>query len=145
MLHMRLFTRSLLVAAIALTASASCKKEERSGVPYTTVDITINVNNPAYADIQVPGGWVYLSGGSLGILVYRKTIDQFMAYDRHCPYQPENLCHVIVDDSQVMVRDTLCCGSAFVIVDGSVAAGPASTNLRQYNTMFNGTSLRIYN
>lgn len=131
--------------ALVVTASTACKKEERGGVPYALVDIQFNVNNPAYVDIQVPGGWVYISGGSRGIIVYRKTMDEFVALDRHCTYQPENVCQVHVDDTQVMARDTVCCGSAFLIVDGSVTQGPAALALKSYNTTFNGSILRIYN
>lgn len=131
---------------VAITlATTACKKEERGGVPYTLVDIQFNVNNPAYVDIQVPGGWVYISGGSRGIIVYRRTMDEFVALDRHCTYQPENLCQVHVDDSQVMARDTVCCGSGFLIMDGSVTQGPAAIALKSYNTTFNGSILRIYN
>lgn len=131
--------------AVVLTAITACKKEERGGVPYTLVDIQFNVNNPAYVDIQVPGGWVYISGGSRGIIVYRKSMDEFVALDRHCTYQPENVCQVHVDDTQVMARDTVCCGSRFLIIDGSVTQGPAGIALKSYNTTFNGSILRIYN
>ena len=135
----------LLLSCLAIVFFTACKKENQSGVPYTGVDISINVNNPAYVDIQVPGGWLYLTGGSLGIIVYRKTLDEFVALDRHCPYQPEALCRVVVDDSEVMARDTACCHSAFLIMDGSVTEGPATLGLQRYNTSFNGTVLRIYN
>ncbi|MEZ4757212.1 MAG: hypothetical protein R2817_10335 [Flavobacteriales bacterium] len=122
-----------------------CKREERGGVPISPVDISINVNNPAYADLAVPGGWLYLSGGSLGILVYRSTPETFVALDRHCPYRTADLCRVSVDESELIARDTTCCGSAFLITDGSVVEGPAALNLQRYNTSFNGTTLRIYN
>ncbi len=134
--------------ALLLLASASlfgCKRERPGGVPLTQVDIAINVNNPAYVDLAVPGGWLYLTGGSLGIIVYRRSPDEFVAMDRHCPYRPEELCRVFVDDSEVIARDTLCCGSAFLITDGSVTQGPAALSLQRYNTSFNGTTLRIYN
>ena len=146
--HMRLFAPAtlLLLTIAASVLFPSCKKDKQGGVPFTPVDISINVNNPAYADIQVPGGWLYLTGGSLGIIVYRQTLDVFLAMDRHCPYQPENLCRVTVDDTQVTARDSACCGSSFTIVDGgSVSQGPAATALLGYNTLFNGTTLRIYN
>ncbi len=123
----------------------SCRKEEQGGVPLTTVDFQINVNNPAYIDIAVPGGWLYLTGGSLGIIVYRKAMDEFVAMDRHCTYQPTELCKVHVDDSEVIARDTTCCGSAFLLLDGSVTEGPAALGLKRYNTNFNGTTLRIFN
>ncbi len=135
----------VLFLALAVLLSPGCRKEERGGVPLSLVDISINVNNPSYADLAVPGGWIYISGGSLGILVYRSSPETFMAFDRHCPYQPGDLCRVFVDDSELIARDTLCCGSAFLITDGSVVQGPAALNLQRYNTSFNGTTLRIFN
>lgn len=137
----------LIYPLFVLTAAVmvSCKKDQRGGVPLHTVDISVNVNNPAYADLAVPGGWLYLTGGSMGLIVYRSGPTDFMAYDRHCPYQPENQCRLIVDDTEIMARDTACCQSAYVITDGSVAEGPAALNLQRYNTSFNGTTLRIYN
>ena len=144
-----MFIRPASVILFALTTgllcTTSCKKEEQGGVPYTQVDIQFNVNNPAYVDLQVPGGWIYITGGSRGIIVYRKTMDEFVAMDRHCTYQPENDCQVHVDDTQVTARDTTCCGSEFLIIDGSVTQGPAGLGLQRYNTIFNGTTLRIYN
>jgi nitrite reductase/ring-hydroxylating ferredoxin subunit len=141
----RLFTPILMASLVAWgLIISSCKKEEQSGVPPSQVDITININLPAYADLAVPGGWLYLTGGSMGILVYRVNNDEFVAMDRHCPYQPQNLCKVVVDDTQVIARDTACCGSAYLIIDGSVSQGPSSFGLKRYNTLFNGTTLRIY-
>jgi nitrite reductase/ring-hydroxylating ferredoxin subunit len=131
--------------ALALLAMAGCKKEERGGVPLTPVDISINVNNPSYADLQVPGGWLYLTGGSMGLIVYRTNMESFVAMDRHCTYNPAQLCRVFVDESQLIAQDTLCCQSKFLITDGSVVQGPAAINLQRYNTTFNGTTLRIFN
>lgn len=135
----------MLAALGACCLASSCRKPNAGGVPPVALDITINVNNPAYADLAVTGGWLYLSGGSQGLIVYRSGPQDFVALDRHCPYQTANLCRVFVDSSQVIARDTACCGSAFLITDGSVVQGPAAINLRRYNTSFNGTTLRIYN
>src|SRR5690606_17257614 len=99
------------------------------------------------------GGWAYITGGSEGLIVYR-ALDQpppgsdddvFIALDRHCTYQSENVCRVTVYDSQVMARDTMCCNSAFQLMDGNVVQGPAALGLKRYNTIFNGTILRIFN
>ena len=140
-----LFPRTLPLLLGAGLLLSACKKEERGGVPLTQVDISINVNNPAYADLAVTGGWLYLTGGSMGIIVYRSSPETFVAMDRHCPYQPTELCRVVVDESEVIARDTTCCGSRFLITDGSVVEGPAALPLQRYNTSFNGTVLRIYN
>ncbi len=134
----------MLLLGVAMFMTA-CRKEERGGVPLSLVDISINVNNPAYSDLAVPGGWIYLSGGSLGLIVYRSGPDSFVAMDRHCPYQPADLCRVFVDESEITAQDTACCHSSFLITDGSVVQGPAALNLQRYNTSFNGTTLRIYN
>ena len=144
---MRLPLTSRLLALLTVVAlmAGACKKDEQSGVPPTAVDISININLPAYADLAVAGGWLYITGGSQGIIVYRASNDQFVALDRHCPYQPQNACKVVVDDTQVIARDTACCHSAYLIIDGSVSQGPSATALKRYNTLFNGTTLRIFN
>lgn len=131
-----------MVLALVLTA---CKKDKVGGVPPVPVFVEINVNNPSYADLTTTGGWLYLTGGSLGMIIYRKSPTEFVAMDRHCPYQPHELCRVVVDESEVVARDTTCCGSAYLIMDGSVIQGPSALNLQTYNTAFNGTILRIYN
>ncbi|MBK8339580.1 MAG: hypothetical protein IPK99_06035 [Flavobacteriales bacterium] len=135
----------ILIPLLAGVLFLACRKEQQGGVPLTTVDFQINVNNPAYIDLAVPGGWLYLTGGSLGLIVYRKSMDEFVAMDRHCTYQPAELCKVFVDESEVIARDTTCCGSAFLLLDGSVTEGPAALGLQRYNTNFNGTTLRIFN
>lgn len=136
---------ALSLIGCALLLTGSCKKNQAGGVPPVNVDISINVNNPAYAALAVPGGWLYLTGGSQGLIVYRASNNEFRAMDRHCPYQPANLCRVKVDESELVARDSSCCHSAFLITDGTVIEGPAATNLQRYNTSFNGTVLRIYN
>lgn len=138
--------RTLLVLAVApLVLTTGCKKERTVQVPLVNVDISINVNLPAYNALAVTGGWVYITGGSQGILVYRNGMDSFTALDRHCTYHPEDLCRVTVDGSEVVARDTACCHSAFLLMDGSVVNGPAVFGLKRYNTTFNGTVLRIFN
>lgn len=136
---------SILLIFFLLMLAAGCQKNERGGVPLSPVDISININNPSYADLAVPGGWLYLTGGSLGLIVYRQTNETFVAMDRHCPYQPAELCRVFVDATEVVARDTICCHSSFLITDGSVMEGPAALGLHRYNTTFNGTVLHIYN
>ncbi len=144
MAYLRRMRSLILATATAGLLLAGCEKDQQTGVPPTPVDISININLPEYFDLQAPGGWVYLTGGSRGLVVYRKSQDEFIAFDRHCPYQPENGCRVFVDQSSVIARDSLCCHSAFLLLDGSVTEGPSSFALKHYNTLFNGTTLRIY-
>lgn len=136
----------LLLAALAIAFTAGgCKKEQVVAVPIVPVDIQINLNLPEYNALQVVGGWAYIIGGSEGLLVYRKSADEFSALDRHCTYQSADQCKVTVDAGGVVARDTACCHSAFLLLDGSVVQGPATFGLKQYHTTFNGQVLRIFN
>jgi nitrite reductase/ring-hydroxylating ferredoxin subunit len=135
----------LLLPLCILLLTPGCRKDKQVDVPLVNVDIEININLPEYNALAVTGGWAYVTGGSEGLIVYRKSPDEFTALDRHCTFQPEDLCRVTVDDSQVMARDTSCCHSAFLLLDGSVTEAPAVLGLKRYNTTFNGTILRIFN
>jgi nitrite reductase/ring-hydroxylating ferredoxin subunit len=122
-----------------------CSKAQNDNIPLTTVNFTIYTDNPAYIAVSVPGSWMYINGGSRGILLYRASNFEFVAYDRHCTYDPNNNCgQVNVDASNIIARDD-CCASEFLITDGSVIKNPASIPLKMYQTSFDGSILRIFN
>lgn len=130
----------LLGAAMA----ASCRKDNYTQMPSVPVNITININNPSYSNLQVSGGWVYVTGGIEGIILYRRDSQVINAFDRLSPYQPERYCRVFVDSSDVFAVDT-CSNSKFLLYDGSANSGPANQPLLQYATTFNGTTLTVTN
>ncbi len=130
---------------ILLLSICACRKENKNGIPLVAVDIYLYTSDPIFFNLQVPGGWEYITGGSRGILVYRRSYEEFAAFDRHCTYQPDNTCgRVYVDSTNIKAVDT-CCGSEFHIYDGSVLNGPASFALKQYQTTFDGSVLHIFN
>ena len=140
-----------LFASLAiLIAINSCKKNSPSGqVPNSSVDVYIYVTDPLFVNIDPVGGWTYVAGGSRGILVYRKansgTNTDFIAYDRHCPYLPENTCGLIeVDVSGTQAIDS-CCVSKFLLNDGAVISGPSPYPLKIYQNTCDGSVLHIYN
>ena len=123
----------------------SCKKDAGDVVPDVYVNIYIYTTDPEFVSINAVGGWVYITGGSRGIVVYRNSVEEFMAYDRHCTYEPSNSCaRIEVEQSNITAVDS-CCGSKFVLTDGSVASGPASLPLKQYQAKLEGTTLHIFN
>jgi len=124
---------------------ASCKKTQNQSVPYVPVNITIYPSLPQYIKLTTIGGWAYVSGGSKGIIVYRKSNDEFMAYDRHCPYKVEDGCVVAIDSTTNIIVKDKCCNSQFILTDGSVSNGPATTGLLKYATTYNGNALTINN
>jgi hypothetical protein len=134
----------IIISCLVLLISGGCKKQNQ-GVPLVAVDIRLYASDPTFAPLNPVGGWTYASGGYRGILIYRKTLTDFMAYDRACTYNPSDENELIkVDASNVLATDAHC-GSKFLITDGTVNQGPATLPLKSYVTTFDGNLLHITN
>lgn len=130
---------------LMLCSFFSCKRDNNL-VPDVLVDIQVNINNPGYYQLQAIGGWMYFDGGSRGIIVYRKSLDEFLAFDRHCTYNVNDACGKVVVDGSNIIAEDACCGSKFILTDGSVQQGPATFALKAYQTYYDGQGiLRVYN
>ncbi len=122
----------------------SCTKDENQTIPYVYVNFYIQPNSTLYQKLNVIGGWEYLTGGYNGIVVYRLNQDEFMAFDRACPYDYMNGCRIQVESSFTTAIDS-CCKSRFILTDGSPFSGPAHVSLKQYRTSYDGNNLHISN
>ena len=134
---------AIFLVVLLMSLGLGCTKDDDT-VPKVSVNILISTTDPQFNDLNAVGGWVYLIGGSQGLVVYRFSYDEFVAFDRHCTYVPSDNCRVEVDQSGVIVEDA-CCGSKFILTDGTVAEGPAAQPLKQYQTSFDGNLLHIFN
>lgn len=135
--------RLALLCAFAALALTACR-DTGSQIPLVAVDFTININEPQYFDLNVATGWVYITGGSRGIVIYRNSFDEFTAMDRHVPYNVQNGCAVTVADDNVLLDDP-CSESQWLIIDGTLVTGPAQASLKTYRTSWANPFLRIYN
>jgi hypothetical protein len=129
--------------------AVACKKKNQqvnnNPVPYTPVAISMYPNDPLNFDIQVVGGWKYIDGGLNGIIVYKKSEQEFVAIERTSSYLPDNkLAKVSVAKDNFTLRDTVS-GSEWRIFDGSVTKAPAVWPLRVYGASYDGNLLRITN
>lgn len=139
------FKFSLVFCALISVLNYGCNKRKNTVIPYIPVNIYIYPSDPNFNKINTPGGWAYLTGGSRGIIVYRRSNEEFVAYDRHCTYDTENACgQVEVTSNQITAIDS-CCMSEFVLTDGSVVKSPATNPLQAYQVTFNGNELHIFN
>ncbi len=126
--------------------SYSCTKEKQSVVPYSYVNITIDLNDIEFIDLQAIGGKVAVYGGVKGIVIYRSNIDEFKAFDRTCTFDPISDCRVGFDDSNIVLVKCSCCESQYELNFGTVSVGPASLPIKEYNTTYGGgNTLRIHN
>ncbi len=138
----------LVIISVGLSACNKDDKNDQVDVGY--VNVTINPNSTEYLDLNIVSGWVYLvaSPPSRGIIVYRLSQDQFKAFERTPPYNPNTCCdgtictRLIVE--ALFVKDT-CLNSDFLIIDGSWVSGPGKVNLVEYNTYYDGLMLNISN
>ena len=135
----------LFIAVIILIA-CSCKKEEQAPqIPYVYVNFSLNPDGTQYINLNVVNGWETVSGGYNGILIFRKSLNEFAAFERACPYDPTKAgAQVRVEASGITCYCPVC-GSKFILVDGTPYAGPSHYPLKQYTTFYNGVTLYISN
>ncbi len=142
--------KKILIIAL-LVSIVSCKKKSKQSVSNNPVaSVPVNVvlypNDPLNFKIQAIGGWMYLDGkGVNGIIVYRKSQEEFVAIERTSSYLPDNAgAKVKVLSDNFTLRDTVS-DSRWRILDGTVTKGPAEWSLRLYGTSYDGNALRIVN
>lgn len=144
-----------LVAPGLLLALASCSSTNnvQPQLPYTPVNVALQLTSQQYAALRTVNGAVVLpsgssgrvdGGGIKGIIVVRQPDNTYRAFERNCPYQPYNACALVtLDRSGLFMKDT-CCGSQFNL-QGQVTGGPSPLPLLQYGTSLQGTQLNILN
>ena len=118
-------------------------RAEYSLIRETGINFSIYPNTPEYQDLNDVGGWVYLTGGNYGLIVYRLSIDEFMAYDR-MPMTTNDLCpdnRLIVDIPYIVDE---CNSQQYNILNGYNLNGDGS-HVYWYQTEYDGTTLRMYN
>lgn len=136
-----------IFSLILVTSLLSCVSTRRNPIPNMPFDVTINLSLPQYIDLQNVGSYAFVNAGSKGVIVYRMSYDQFVAFDRHSPAEASYDCDMPLtprDDNFLELADT-CSSARFSLLDGSAIEG-SDVGLRQYMTLYNGSNkLRIYN
>lgn len=117
-------------------------------VPDAYINFSIEPNSTFYYELNTVSGWMYVSAPpqSRGIIIFRYSMDEFRAYERQSPNDP-NHCgeysRLIVDFPFVV--DT-CLDVRYSILDGQIITeGYNGYPLIQYHTQYDGNTLRIFN
>jgi hypothetical protein len=135
--------RFVVVSLFMLTTGFSGCRRNLHPVPDIPFNININVNLPSYSGLQSIGGYAYVDNiGVKGLVIYRRTMDEFVAFDRMSPAPGGDTCGPIyVDPDNMLILLDPCTTSKFSLFDGSLIEGPAEWGLRGYRTMWNGNSI----
>ena len=132
----------------------SCGNRNRDDeIPVVPVNTYIDLNLNSSAPLSIMGGYISISGGNKGIIIFHTFADTYVAIERTCSYHPYDPCNLItMDNSGIILKCgkyngnnfEVCCGSEFT-VDGNPSKPPASFPLKFYNTSKSGNMLHVYN
>ncbi|MDP1622899.1 MAG: hypothetical protein Q8M08_11245 [Bacteroidales bacterium] len=135
-----------LMLAVILMVAFSCKKEDQAPeIPYVYVNFSLNPNGTQFINLNVVNGWETVTGGYNGIVIFRKAVNEFAAFERACPYDPRITgAQVRVEQSGITCACPVC-GSKFILLDGTPFEGPSHYPLKQYTTIYDGSVLYVSN
>ena len=156
----------LLILIALLPFIHGCKHyPENPNRPVLPAPITIYPNSMQYYDLNFVSGWLYITSDvestSRGIIVYRQSDTEFLAYDRIPPNEPDactdshgNTTRLVVDFPFVVDR---CNNAYYNILNGQIIIaepdkipsfptdGTTIYPLVQYQTLYDGNRLTISN
>ncbi|MBO5848180.1 MAG: hypothetical protein J6R17_03110 [Bacteroidales bacterium] len=139
----------IFVILLFLLSMFSCEDTPYNpNIPDAYINFSIEPNSTFYYELNTVSGWMYVSAPpqSRGIIIYRYSMDEFRAYERQSPNDP-NHCgeysRLIVDFPFVV--DT-CLDVKYSILDGQIITeGYNGYPLIQYHTQYDGNTLRVFN
>jgi hypothetical protein len=138
--------KKLFIVLVLLSAFLACRKNDGL-IPNVSVNEYIDLNLPSYSNLNAVNNWIYYPAGAMGLIIFRKSTTEFVAYERACTFDPNTTSAVVyMLPNGIDARDSIC-GSKFFIFDGSIMNGPASRPLQQYRCTYNISinQLHIYN
>ena len=132
----------ILVVAVLLSA---CAKNNGPQIPDVYVNYTVPINDPSISVLNSPGSAVMVNGyGVAGLIIYRRSDNMYVAYDRCSSVNPQNKCAVTLDEPNLTVTDP-CSGAKFSLYDGTPVKAPATQSLRQYQVFISSLYLQVTN
>lgn len=142
-----IFKKILMVMVFGLLVLSGCKSDApEMTIPYTFVYEEININDLRYQNLKQAGGFIYLNDlGYKGIAILSDGNGNYTAFDRACPFHPDEDCALVEVHSSGFYLEDECCGSTFDATNGLPLSGPARAPLLQYSTFLNGVYLVISN
>ncbi|SDY16034.1 Rieske (2Fe-2S) protein [Hymenobacter psychrophilus] len=138
------FAGAFLLGATALgVAACNSGTNAQPQIPLTVVNEVLFLTDQQNSALRFDNGAVYHKGGLRGLIVVRQNAGTYLAFDRTCPYQPQDTCARVRIEPFIRIFDS-CCQSQFGFT-GQPQGGPATLPLRRYSTALSGNTLTITN
>lgn len=144
-LSTRFLSIFLIISWFLIPFSCKDREETVNCFPLNDINVVLNLNLPAYQNLQNVGGWIYVdeqSSGTRGLIVVRTT-NGFKIYDRNAP-------HICPDDNttlNVTENIKIFCpkdGAEWILLTGqptNIATVPPKTYLYNYDSATNVISI----
>lgn len=138
------FVAPLLLAAATLSlAACNSGNNAQPQIPLAVVNEVLFLTDQQNSALRFDNGAVYHKGGLRGLIVVRQSAGSYLAFDRTCPYQPQDTCGRVRIEPLLRLFDP-CCQSQFGFT-GQPQGGPTTLPLRRYSTALSGNTLTITN
>ncbi len=150
----------ILFSFFLFTAGSCTKINVNPNIPKAIIRIDIDPNSTFYQRLNTVSGWTYIANGdpgaiisseSRGVIIYRLSMNEFKAYDRIPPNEPNKCCsadHVytklIVGDNFPFAKDG-CTGNQYSLLDGSLFNGNGQYPMVEYHAVYDGALLHVFN
>lgn len=131
------FLKTLGTGSLAVCAACgmlSCSEEE-APAPINGLDITINIEDAANANLKTVGGSIIKDN----LIIARTGTDTFIALSKSCTH-----AGVTVNYDHPNTRIICNAHGSIFETNGSVTKGPADRPLARYKTSFNSPNLRVF-
>jgi hypothetical protein len=123
----------------------SCVKDGANIIPDVPVNFSVPINDPRISRLNGAGGAVVIDGyGYAGLILYRKSDGEIVAYDRCSSVNPLSKCKLTLGDPTITATDP-CSGAIFLLSDGSPAKAPATRPLKQYLVTVTSFQISVLN
>ena len=114
----------LIFSLLSLVISCESRTETVSCLPSQIINVQLNLNLPAYRNLNTMGGWIYINeqqSGTRGLIVVN-TGTGFKVYDRNAPH----LCPDANTTLEVQNNIKIVCpkdGAEWILQDGTPIKG----------------------
>jgi len=135
--------KNIIILLLVSLFACNSSDDGNTLLPNVPVNVTLNLNLPAYQDLLINNGSAFVPGhGIKGIIVFRLSETNFFAWDAACPHISPSGCSTMVINGVKMVCN--CDNTEFSILDGSPLSG-TQFSARQYRAVKTGNTVTITN
>lgn len=138
----KFWTQIISIIFMSIFISGCSKEKDNNYIPYVNVDFYIHLATNNH--LTIPGNSDVFPYGYGGIIVICINQSQYYAYDASCPYEANQTCKIVPDESTL--GKCSCCESEFSLFGGGYPTkGPAARNLKQYKVNIVNGRLWVHN